>query len=469
MRHGRLTLASFRATHVILTVLLVFSAVVGAITIPAPALAGDDNVGKFLLNTTIDTAYCQYRVGLPGQDTRIRLVVSPPQVRASAAWNRANFGEPQTIRWNATIYQRYADGRPKLAILSTTADTTATFTIYNTFSGGVSFIQKAYAVMEVQHTISWLGSGDEVLGQTTVVQPVFIFNGTSQIAADPADLCTAPNPPQMTALTSLRVTVNSSPRFRVKDARPFMNNDAGSTLEWGGVPIASSETFNIKGAEFENRVLVPAVPAGTYPLTVTRGDGKSATITYTVIPRIKITPTPAPRGSTVNVSLRGFAARTSVAIRWKRGSSFVTVATATTSGTGSANVMVTVPTWAPDGDQVVRAQAASGPNAQTSVFKVAGGPLTSAVIPKPTSTPTPSPSPTATATSTLVPSPSATPSPEPTATATSEPSPPSEATATAEATVAPTIESTPEPTVTLTAEPTVEATSPAATTEAVET
>jgi len=56
----------------------------------------------------------------------------------------------------------------------------------------------------------------------------------------------------------------------------------------------------------------------------------------------------------VNVSLRGYGKKEVVRIRWKVNGSWVTVATVTTSNTGSANVTVQVPANANVGQNSVR-------------------------------------------------------------------------------------------------------------------
>jgi hypothetical protein len=123
----------------------------------------------------------------------------------------------------------------------------------------------------------------------------------------------------------------------------------------------------------------------------------------------------------VNISLRGFGARETVLIRWQRGSSWIQLAQVTTSSTGSANIDVKVPTWAPDGAASVRGDGPIG-RAQTNAFIVTGGPFAPATgntpTPTATATLTPTPSPTATIELTM---PAETATVEPTATETALP------------------------------------------------
>jgi hypothetical protein len=214
--------------------------------------------------------------------------------------------------------------------------------------------------------------------------------------------------------------------------------------------------------------VVPAAPMGTHTVKFYRY-GRSASVPFTIKPRIKVIPSSnVSRGSTVNISLRGYAAHETVAIRWIKNGSFVKIAQVTTSSTGSANINVTVPKWVPDGFTSVRGDGSFG-HAQTNAVTVAGGPFSSASV-KPASTATPtetailSPSPT-TVPETATPQPTTT--VQPTEPAVTETAVPTEAPATETAiaqpteTATPTIDPTEEqasPTETPTSEPTVDQT-----------
>jgi hypothetical protein len=176
--------------------------------------------------------------------------------------------------------------------------------------------------------------------------------------------------------------------------------------------------------------LVPAKPMGQHTVRWSRY-GRTATATFTIKPRIKLIPNVnIQRGQTVNVSLRGYAAHETVRIRWKKGSTWVQIATANTSSTGSANINVKVPGFVPNGPTSVRGDGTFG-RAQTNAVTVNGGPVSSSAAkatPTPTKTATPTATTipaTATATATTVPAePTATATEfAPTETATMEPSP----------------------------------------------
>jgi hypothetical protein len=102
-------------------------------------------------------------------------------------------------------------------------------------------------------------------------------------------------------------------------------------------------------------------------------------VTFEVAPRIKILDSPAIRGQIVNVSLRGYARGETVRIRWQQGERWITLATVITSNSGSANVSVQVPTWAPNGFNSVRGDGTVFRQQTNSVY-VQGGPYTPVVF-----------------------------------------------------------------------------------------
>src|SRR4051794_16520039 len=117
----------------------------------------------------------------------------------------------------------------------------------------------------------------------------------------------------------------------------------------------------------------------------------------------------AKRGQTVDISFRGYAAKETVRIRWKKGASWVEIGRITTSSTGSANAYLKVPSWAPDGPASIRGDGTIC-RAQTNAVTISGGtsrPSEAKKTRSPTATPSPSPS--------------ASPAAEPSATATTEP------------------------------------------------
>jgi murein DD-endopeptidase MepM/ murein hydrolase activator NlpD len=143
------------------------------------------------------------------------------------------------------------------------------------------------------------------------------------------------------------------------------------------------------------RFRVPATPGGPNQQITFAAGGTSKTVKFEVAPRIKVNTNPGVRGQQVDVSLRGYSKQESVRIRWKQpDGSWVELARVTTSNTGSANVWVTVPSWAPDGNNSVRGDGAVF-RQQTNVVRIQGGSFQAASIE--------AASPTATATTTATP------------------------------------------------------------------
>jgi hypothetical protein len=162
---------------------------------------------------------------------------------------------------------------------------------------------------------------------------------------------------------------------------------SGSLINLGSVSVNSA------GAR-SGRIRVPATPGGNDQQIRFYTGSLRATAYYDVAPRIKATPSAASRGATINISLRGFGKKETVRIRWKRGSSWVELTRVVASNTGSANVNLRVPTWAPDGRTSIRGDGSSF-RAQTNAFTVDGGALRSAEA-SPSTSPVASATPSAT-------------------------------------------------------------------------
>jgi hypothetical protein len=271
-----------------------------------------------------------------------------------------------------------------------------------------------------------------------------------------------PVKPATAQLGAAEGTVGSSIPFNI--AR--FPHDPNVGIYFDGSKLGTVAT-DLSGSAWSSLV-VPAAPMGKHTIKFYRY-GRNATATYTVKPRIKVSPSyHVPRGSTVNVSLRGYAAHETVNIRWLKNGVFVHLAYVTTSSTSSANINVTVPKWVPDGSTSVRGDGSSG-HAQTNAVSVfGGGPVSSSSV-KPAPTATPQPSETATPAPTAT-QPSATATPQPTETVqTGEPpatetATPTDVPATETATAQPTETATPtiapteepaSPSETPTVEPTV--------------
>jgi hypothetical protein len=99
----------------------------------------------------------------------------------------------------------------------------------------------------------------------------------------------------------------------------------------------------------------PATDEGLHLVTAT-GGGKAESRYFNIEPRVKLTPNYGPRGTTMDVSLRGFLTNIRVTVKWYNSTQKITIKTLTTSGTGSANFSFTVPSNAVRGPYKVWAQ-----------------------------------------------------------------------------------------------------------------
>jgi hypothetical protein len=140
---------------------------------------------------------------------------------------------------------------------------------------------------------------------------------------------------------------------------------SGSTIDIG--TYFTNEVGSVKG-----QFRVPATEGGKGQKIIFTSGSVTKVADFEVVPRVKVTTNPAVRGLLADVSLRGYAKNETVRIRWLKGSSWITLATVVTSNTGSANVPVLVPLWAPDGMNSVRGDGTIF-RQQTNTVYVQGG------------------------------------------------------------------------------------------------
>jgi hypothetical protein len=100
------------------------------------------------------------------------------------------------------------------------------------------------------------------------------------------------------------------------------------------------------------------VPATDFGLHYVRaiGGGMNEFRFFNVDPRVKLTPNYGPRGTTMDVSLRGFGSRYTVTVKWYNSTQNITIKTLTMSATGSANFYFKVPSNAMVGPYKVHAK-----------------------------------------------------------------------------------------------------------------
>ncbi len=121
---------------------------------------------------------------------------------------------------------------------------------------------------------------------------------------------------------------------------------------WGsptGTLLGSSPTNGL-GTSGALTLKIPVIPAGSYNLyAVGQASGATATISFKVIPSLKIKPTSGAQGSPATILGTGFGANESVTVKWNCATSTCTsttvLGTITTDVNGNFNgLSVTIPT-----------------------------------------------------------------------------------------------------------------------------
>lgn len=318
-------------------------------------------------------------------------------------------------------------------------------------------------IYSVVYFVSWYDlAGTTVVDQATVENGRIFALSLDGVPATTSWLtpnCTPVIDPQVTpVVTSGTVNQNVKVylRYAFADVPTCVICNQGSRLLFDNTQLSLVELAESKSEDVV-RFKVPTATAGVHTIKLQRFDGAEFSANFTVKPRIKITPSSGSRGTTVNVSLRGYSRGENVRVRWQQGGRFVTLTTVRTSNTGSANVDVTVPEFAPDGPQNVRGDGERY-RAQTNVFNVSGGLFVAAERSEKRATPSPTAPPAETVTASPTAEVTAEPTLEPTAEPTLEPNVEPTLEPTEEPTLAPTLEPTEEPSLEPTPEPSSEPT-----------
>jgi hypothetical protein len=421
-QHGGWVL-NHRFVRFTLVVILACTSFIAAIAAPTETHGADDNGGF---------SAAAFLIGQEGTIGRYALL-EPPGFRRIDCTARDNGGDgesdlnsiayvyveaafpspEQTIGLKTMIFQRLANGT-----LATSPVKVSSGELFGPISStGARLLMPSISpvpmgpdyILAVEITWFEPDSFFAIQGRVTAGFSFYENNGSS---AGLASFCGSHLPPFTTA-SATTGTVNSTLTFLLH--RYPINVPVPIT--WDGAPMGTVMT-NLE-AQGPGSLKIPAAPKGNHTLRFKYGHWDS-TVIFTIKPRIKIIPNTVARDQTVNVSLRGFAKQEVVRIRWKQGSSWVQIATVTTSNTGSANVNVSVPSFAVIGANSVRGDGNKGAAAQTNaVTVVASSSSTSAanLSPTPASTAIPTKSPTPTLTATPQPTSTATPTETPTETA----------------------------------------------------
>jgi hypothetical protein len=348
-------------------------------------------------------ARCRYDATGNGGDGSVTLgYLTKPTVSAHTDY------DTQNVSVTTKVYQVLADGT--LQFVTSPGGIGKIVGPDPTPMSAISASVPAGPTYVLGYTISWWNQAiSAVEGTVEVIYTSYRPSILDPVQIFPYESVCEPVWPPYTVVSSTSGTVNTTLNYTVH--RYPLNVTVQA--RWDGTSIDTVHTDST--AKGSDSLKIPAAPQGAHTLSFTYSTWSSS-VTYTIKPRIKLIPDTVARGSTVDVSLRGFAAHESVEIRWKKGSSWVHVGQVTTSSTGSANVDVNVPTWAADGLNSVRGDGATSA-AQTNAVTVSGGPMSASAAKTPTPTATATPLPTATSTPTITPTlvPS-TPTPTPAAT-----------------------------------------------------
>jgi len=127
--------------------------------------------------------------------------------------------------------------------------------------------------------------------------------------------------------------------FPVKVAFSGFPKNATLTVTWDGKSLATTKT-SVAG-DGSVAIHVPIGKKGSHKVKATVGS-TSATTTFTIVPKLTLTPTNSAVGRTLSVTLRGYAANEAIALKWDS-STAKTLLTVTASSSGSASANVVVP------------------------------------------------------------------------------------------------------------------------------
>lgn len=272
----------------------------------------------------------------------------------------------QRIVWEPRLYQ-VATTWPNEQVLRSGPAQDQTVT-----TGSVSFAASSFADLSqgaayiAGGRLAWFSGTTEVGAIAFVFDKHDSFRETTIRFASNLTSC-APIAPATVALSTYRTTVNVTVHL---SGRYFPVSSAVA-VTWKGQPIA--QTMSDAEGNVTASIRVPAAPIGDYPLGLDGGSLWKPAATLSVAPRIKVIPDGAARGETVKISLRGFAKKDALRVRWKYEGRWIEVGWVTTSNTGSGDLWITVPAWAADGTHSVRADG-SRARGQTNAATVFGGP-----------------------------------------------------------------------------------------------
>jgi hypothetical protein len=183
----------------------------------------------------------------------------------------------------------------------------------------------------------------------------FITSSSSQIYFSTNAGKTAPSPPSMSLGTS-KGNVGSS--FAV--AGQLFNPSSTITVKFDGTAVGTVQSST--NGSFSYSLTVPQADAGTHIVTATDGIN-SVSKSFTIVPKITEKPTSGAPGASVAISGTGFAAHTTITVKFNGN----VVATTTSSSLGAFSTSYNVPSLA-NGKYTV--SASDGSNSASATFTV---------------------------------------------------------------------------------------------------
>ncbi len=113
-------------------------------------------------------------------------------------------------------------------------------------------------------------------------------------------------------------------------------------VHWDGTEIATATT-SVNGSAIVP-IVVPEVPGGKHTLDAVTPAGVAGSASFTVTPNLVMTPARGVAGSTITLTVTGYAASETVNVNWyDTATAFTTLTVETTGPDGSAEIAITVP------------------------------------------------------------------------------------------------------------------------------
>ncbi len=172
-----------------------------------------------------------------------------------------------------------------------------------------------------------------------------------------------------------------------------------TSIVMGGVTVKNVTTSST--GSFTTTFIAPEATTGSRAVRASVGVA-SQYANFAMAPSVAVSPVSGRTNSQATVTVHGFLSNQSVAIQWNNGSAWTTLATVTTTSTGTASTPIKIPA-APNGSLTLRALA--GSSVPTVVYTVTGQGtnVTSIETKTPTPAPTKTKTPAARATGTSTP------------------------------------------------------------------